>query len=121
MKPITIVGGGLAGLALGIGLRQRGVKVTIWEAGRYPRHRVCGEFVSGKGQDALERLGLRQSFVTAGAVIAEKALFLPLKGSAPLRELPRPALCLSRFVMDRLMAEEFRRLDGDLREETRWR
>ena len=29
MKPITIVGGGLAGLTLGIGLRQREVPVTI--------------------------------------------------------------------------------------------
>jgi len=48
-KPITIVGGGLAGLTLGIGLRQRGVPVTIWEAGKYPRHRVCGEFISGNG------------------------------------------------------------------------
>ena len=31
-KPITIVGGGLAGLALGIGLRQAGVPVVIHEA-----------------------------------------------------------------------------------------
>ena len=47
---LTIVGGGLAGLTLGIGLRQRGVPVTVYEAGRYPRHRVCGEFISGRGQ-----------------------------------------------------------------------
>src|SRR5580693_8216081 len=52
-KPITIVGGGLAGLALGIGLRQRDVPATIWEAGHYPRHRVCGEFISGHGQAVL--------------------------------------------------------------------
>ena len=56
-KPITIIGGGLAGLTLGIGLRQREVPVTIWEAGNYPRHRVCGEFISGNGQAVLERLG----------------------------------------------------------------
>jgi NADPH-dependent 2,4-dienoyl-CoA reductase/sulfur reductase-like enzyme len=41
-KSITIVGGGLAGLTLGIGLRQRSVPVTIQEAANYPRHRVCG-------------------------------------------------------------------------------
>ncbi|HZI32692.1 MAG TPA: NAD(P)-binding protein, partial [Candidatus Binatia bacterium] len=49
-KSITIVGGGLAGLTLGIGLRRRDVPVTILEAGEYPRHRVCGEFISGRGQ-----------------------------------------------------------------------
>ena len=48
VKPITIVGGGLAGLTLGIGLRQCGVAVTVHEAGHYPRHRVCGEFISGR-------------------------------------------------------------------------
>ena len=45
-QPVTIIGGGLAGLTLGIGLRQRNVPVTIREAGQYPRHRVCGEFIS---------------------------------------------------------------------------
>ncbi|MDB6025304.1 MAG: putative electron transfer oxidoreductase, partial [Verrucomicrobiales bacterium] len=44
-RPITIVGGGLSGLTLGIALRQRGIPTTIWEAGRYPRHKVCGEFI----------------------------------------------------------------------------
>ncbi len=60
LKPITIVGGGLAGLTLGIGLRQRGIPVTVWEAGHYPRHRVCGEFISGRGQDVLDAAGLAE-------------------------------------------------------------
>ena len=42
MKAVTIIGGGLSGLCLGIGLRQRGVPVRIIEAGTYPRHKVCG-------------------------------------------------------------------------------
>ena len=58
LKPITIIGGGLAGLTLGIGLRRRGIPATILEMGDYPRHRLCGEFISGGGRQVLERLGL---------------------------------------------------------------
>jgi len=46
-RSVEVVGGGLAGLSLGLALRRRGVPVTVWEAGHYPRHRVCGEFITG--------------------------------------------------------------------------
>jgi 2-polyprenyl-6-methoxyphenol hydroxylase-like FAD-dependent oxidoreductase len=119
-KPITIIGGGLAGLTLGIGLRQRGVPVTIWEAGHYPRHRVCGEFVSGHGQAVLERLGLRARFESAGAIQARTVLFVCGKNRSPVRQLAAPALCLSRHAMDALLAEAFQRLGGELRVDSRW-
>ena len=51
MREIEIVGGGLSGLSLGIYLRRRGVPVRILEAGAYPRHKVCGEFVCGVSND----------------------------------------------------------------------
>jgi menaquinone-9 beta-reductase len=120
LKPITIVGGGLAGLTLGIGLRQRGIPVTVWEAGHYPRHRVCGEFISGHGQDVLARLGLLDAFRQAGAVPAHTAAIFLGRTSSPVRCLPTPALCLSRFTMDTLLADHFRQAGGDLREDARW-
>src|SRR5579863_2602966 len=95
--PVTIIGGGLAGLTLGIGLRQRGVPVTVQEAGDYPRHRVCGEFISGGGQVVLERLGLLPQFHNAGAVYARTAVFLSGAAKSPVRKLATPALCLSRY------------------------
>jgi 2-polyprenyl-6-methoxyphenol hydroxylase-like FAD-dependent oxidoreductase len=119
-KSITIVGGGLAGLALGIGLRQHGVRVTIWEAGHYPRHRVCGEFISGNGQDVLERLGLTARCLAAGAVYARTAMFVSGSRRSPVRELGRPALCLSRHVLDGLLAKSFQEFGGELRLDSRW-
>ncbi len=120
-KPIAIVGGGLAGLTLGIGLRQRAVPVTVWESGHYPRHRVCGEFISGKGQGTLRRLGLSELLARAGAIPARTtAFFSPQKGS-PVRELSEPAVSISRYALDALLAEQFRQRGGELREDERWR
>lgn len=113
-KPITIIGGGLAGLTLGIGLRQRDVPVTIHEAGNYPRHRVCGEFISGRGQATLARLGLSQLFDEAGAVRAETAAFFSETKSTAPRSLPSAAICLSRFTLDGALVKTFREIGGEL-------
>lgn len=120
MKPVTIVGGGLAGLTLGIGLRQRDIPVTLWEAGHYPRHRVCGEFISGRGLESLTRLGLRRLLENAGGVAANSAAFFSNQKGTSSRTLPESALCLSRFKLDELLAKEFRRQGGELREGSRW-
>ena len=66
-RGITIMGGGLAGLSLGIALRRRDVPVTVIEAGKYPRHRVCGEFISGVSHETLESLGIEEVFEGAMA------------------------------------------------------
>ncbi len=118
-KPLTIVGGGLAGLALGIGLRRQEVPVTIYEAAHYPRHRVCGEFVSGRGQQFLERLGVSSLLAAAGAVPARTVAFYSPRRSSPVGSLPSPALCLSRWQMDAQLAARFRELGGDLQEDRR--
>ncbi|MEI9864945.1 MAG: hypothetical protein WDN00_10400 [Limisphaerales bacterium] len=108
-KPITIVGGGLAGLTLGIGLRQRNIPVTIHEMGSYPRHRVCGEFISGRGQATLTRLGLRELFDQAGAISAQSTAFFSATKSTPPRPLPSAAICLSRFTLDAVLAKKIPR------------
>ena len=114
VKPITIVGGGLAGLTLGIGLRQFGVPVTLHEAGSYPRHRVCGEFISGRGQATLARLGLRELFDQAGAVSARTTAFFSATKSTAPRPLPAAAICLARYTLDAALVKKFRELGGEL-------
>ncbi len=64
-QEITITGGGLAGLSLATALRLREVPVTVLEAGSYPRHRVCGEFISGVSPETLEALGILDLFTDA--------------------------------------------------------
>src|SRR6185295_3071178 len=103
-RTITIVGGGLAGLTLGIGLRQRGIPVAIWEASGYPRHRVCGEFISGNGPAVLQRLGLLKLLEGAGAIHVHTAAFISGSNHSPVRNLPTAAIGLSRYSMDAALA-----------------
>lgn len=116
-RPVEIVGGGLAGLALGLGLRRAGADVTIFEAGTYPRHRVCGEFISGLGATTTARLGLAPLLADAGRLSEVEWFF---RGRPTRRHrLPAPALALSRYALDARLAEAFTAAGGRLLTATR--
>ena len=53
---VAIIGGGLAGLALANDLAMRGRKVVVFEKGNYPRHKVCGEYISMESHSYLLKL-----------------------------------------------------------------
>lgn len=53
---VAIIGGGLAGLALAIDLKKRNHSVLVIEKGEYPRHKVCGEYISMESHRYLMEL-----------------------------------------------------------------
>jgi len=109
-RPVTIAGGGLAGLSLGIALLERGVDVSLHEAGTYPRHRVCGEFLSGVSDRVLHDLGI--SFALEDAMpLASSCWF---DGHGPFRELRVQGRGISRHLLDDRLQERFRELGGRL-------
>jgi flavin-dependent dehydrogenase len=117
LRPIEIVGGGLAGLSLGLALRRAGVPVTLFEAAGYPRHRVCGEFIAGLGDGTVEALGLREILADSRP---HNGVTYYLRGR-PLRPLPLPrtAWGISRHALDARLAAAFVEAGGDLRTHTR--
>ncbi len=117
LRPVEIVGGGLAGLSLGLALRRAGVPVTLHEAGDYPRHRVCGEFIAGL--DAATRVALRLDPFLVGARAHQEIAWF--RGASPLQAhtLPATALALSRHMLDARIAEAFLTAGGDLRVRSR--
>jgi flavin-dependent dehydrogenase len=112
MKKITIAGGGLAGLSLGIGLRLKNVPVQVLESGNYPRHRVCGEFVSGIRKDALEVLGIADLF--QGAERPQQTAWFDNERVMFRGMLPEPAYGISRLALDEALARRFVELGGEL-------
>lgn len=97
-REITIMGGGLAGLALASALRLRDVPVTMLEAGNYPRHRVCGEFISGVSRSTLDALGISTSFEDA----RQHHSLAWLEGGRLIHRdrLSHPAIGISRHLLD---------------------
>lgn len=117
--PVTIAGGGLAGLSLAIALRRREIPVTILEAGSYPRHRVCGEFISGTSLATLENLGIARHF---DDVLRHRTIVWRDRGNTLHRDLlPEPALGISRHTLDQRLREDFETAGGLLKTHTRAR
>ena len=56
MHDLIIIGGGPAGTSAAISAARGGARVLLLERGRFPRHKVCGEFVSAESLGLLTNL-----------------------------------------------------------------
>lgn len=109
---MEIIGGGLAGLGLGLGLRRLGLPVLIIEAGTYPRHRVCGEFITALDEKTITALDLAPLLKNAES--ARSVTWFQSGQARHSHALPEPARCLSRHRLDDAMARRFVELGGEL-------
>ena len=111
-REITIAGGGLAGLSLASALRLREVPVTVLEAGTYPRHRVCGEFISGVRSETLEYLGITPLLADARQ---HRTLAWHESGRTIHRDqFNEPALGISRYLLDERLRQHVAALGGEI-------
>jgi len=114
-EPITIIGGGLAGLSLGIALRKRSLPVVIHEASTYPRHRVCGEFISGVSDETLRALGISEALADAECLTTAKWH----DAATCLGTLKVTARGISRWRLDLRLRDQFLEAGGILKTHSR--
>lgn len=95
---VIVVGGGLAGLTASLHLAKKGHHVVVFEKQRYPRHKVCGEYVSNEIVPYLERLGL--SMKESRAVSIDTLQLSSSTGKYLETELPLGGKGISRFSLD---------------------
>ena len=112
MKPISIVGGGLAGLSLALRLQQSGVPVTVYEKRNYPQHRVCGEFISGVSEQTLARMQILD-LMGDSRQISQVEWFIQNQSIFEY-QLEKPARGISRYYLDHLLATRLQQRGGEV-------
>ncbi len=100
---VVVVGGGVAGCAAAIALRRKGRSVTLIEREPTPRHKVCGEFLSGEALEDLCALGID---VTALGAVPIDYVRLAAASRAAEAPLPFPAKSLTRKTLDTALIAE---------------
>jgi len=75
---LIVIGGGPGGTSAAITAARDAWRVLLVERGRFPRHKVCGEFVSAESLDLLTWLlgNAQQDLLQRSLPLAESRLFL---------------------------------------------
>src|SRR5919206_686189 len=73
-----IVGGGPAGSSAAIHLAASGARVLVAERERFPREKLCGEFISPECLGHFARLGVMEEMSRGGgARVSETVFYAP--------------------------------------------
>ncbi len=104
MYDVLIVGGGLAGLTNAVHLSKAGLKVILLEKNDYPKHKVCGEYISNEVLPYLEYLDIYPH--RRGAVAIHEFLLSTPKGKVVETTLPLGGFGISRFALDHLLYQK---------------
>ncbi len=100
---VLVLGGGVAGCAASIALARKGRRVTLIEREPTPRHKVCGEFLSGEALEDLHALGI--DVASLGAVPIDYVRLAAARRAAEA-PLPFPAASLTRKALDTALIAE---------------
>ena len=120
---VVVVGAGPAGAASAILLAERGWSVALLDKARFPRPKICGEYLSPEASRILDGLGVLKAVDQAGAqplramrIVAPDGTVLdgayPTAG--PWRGYRDHALAIPREVLDQILVERARSLPVDV-------
>jgi len=101
---VIIIGGGLAGLAAAIHLSLKGLSVTVIEKSSYPRHKVCGEYISNEILPYLNWLGADVSQLHPTHISTFE--FSTATGIKTTAQLPLGGFGVSRYALDYFMYQK---------------
>jgi geranylgeranyl reductase family protein len=124
---VIVVGAGPAGTATAILLAEQGLRIIVLDRARFPRPKICGEYLSPEAGRVLDRLGVLKTIDTTAVPLKGMRIIAPdgtvLVGTYrqigdrhPYRE---HGMAIRREVLDTILVERMRALPVDFRERSR--
>lgn len=101
---VIVVGGGLAGLTSALHLSQFNKQVLLIEKNGFPKHKVCGEYISNEVLPYLKSLGFDP--VKEGAKEISRVELSTVKSNVIKGTLPLGGFGISRYCIDELLANK---------------
>ena len=109
---VIIAGAGPGGASAAIHLARNGLRVLLVEQKKFPRAKLCGEFISPECQRHFENLGVADAIKLSTPAAITETIFYSTRGhhvAIPSTWFGAPtALGLSRAVMDHVLLERAR-------------
>jgi len=99
-----VIGGGLAGLCNAIHLSKFGKNVLLIEKNTYPKHKVCGEYISNEVLPYLSFLGINP--FDFGAVKIDNFQLSTTNNKLISAKLPLGGFGISRYQLDFILSEK---------------
>jgi len=120
---VAIAGAGPAGTSAAIRLASIGARVLLVEEKKFPRPKLCGEFISPECLGHFKQLGVMEEMTAAGGDALAETVFYSRRGhsvNVPSEwfTASAPALGLSRSEMDYQLLERARSDGVTVMEET---
>jgi len=114
---LIVIGGGPGGCAAAIRAVRTGARVLLLERGKFPRHKVCGEFVSAESLDLLRDLlsPAHQRLISDAPLIPRGRIFVD--NAELTAEISPPAASITRFDLDSALWDSCIQAGVEAREE----
>lgn len=113
---IVIVGAGLAGLTAAIHLSKLGYSIILIEKNSFPKHKVCGEYISNEVLPYLDWLGVNPEILKPKKI--DSLLFSTAKGKTIKAKLPLGGFGISRYAFDFYLFEKAKAQNCEIIQET---
>ncbi|MBD2869439.1 NAD(P)/FAD-dependent oxidoreductase [Paenibacillus arenilitoris] len=104
----AVLGAGVAGSAMAKALADRGWQTVLIDRQSFPRHKVCGEFMSPESRSTLSALGLAEAVRALGPSRIARVRLRFASGAEIEQPLPGEAWGISRYSLDAVLHAEAR-------------